>query len=223
MNVENGRSYVGITTRTDPFARWGEHIRKARTKSGQVLQRAIASYGDASFRFEVIASAISDNSLAELERILIAQHRTLTRQGGYNCRPGGEMGFPPDDDARMRISEKAKCRWQDPDYRSRSTAAIAASRTQEFKEKAAIKQAAVWRDPKYRAARTNEDSAVTAARVRADWTDPVKRAARIEAIRIGKRKGGAEQRAKLSAAVRAGKQRARQRYAVSQGQLSLLF
>lgn len=89
-NTVDGRAYIGIT-KANVKLRWLNHFNKAlREKPDTYLARAILKHGKSAFRCEVIASALSEIDLVELEIILISQEGTYYKNGGYNLTIGGE-------------------------------------------------------------------------------------------------------------------------------------
>ena len=106
-NIENNKSYVGITTRNIE-RRWYEH-KYVPNSCGQLLAKAIKKYGENAFVIEHIASAIGGtDNLKELEKQLIDQCGTMV-PNGYNLTAGGDgvFGFRHTDKAKKEMS-KAK-------------------------------------------------------------------------------------------------------------------
>jgi len=84
-NKASGKSYVGATM---TFAvRWTRHRSELRHgKHPNVhLQRAWSLYGEAAFEFRVLCLC-SVGDLGDREAVLIAQHKALNWQNGYNHR-----------------------------------------------------------------------------------------------------------------------------------------
>jgi group I intron endonuclease len=86
-NKQNGKSYVGITTRKIA-RRWYEHC-YASNSCGQLLNKAINKYGIDAFEIQVVASAKTIPDLKELEKQLIVQYQTKV-PNGYNLTDGGD-------------------------------------------------------------------------------------------------------------------------------------
>jgi group I intron endonuclease len=90
-NIVNGKQYIGATAQP-ARKRWIRHVwgsrNLERSKSCRGLCEAIAEFGPDSFEISTIASARSRADLHELERIIIAQYKTLYPDG-YNLHPGG--------------------------------------------------------------------------------------------------------------------------------------
>jgi hypothetical protein len=89
-NTQNGKSYIGITTRT-VSRRWYEHC-FVKNSCGQLLNKAINKYGKDSFIIETIASAKTLKDLKEIEKQLIDQNQTKVPHG-YNLTNGGDGLF----------------------------------------------------------------------------------------------------------------------------------
>jgi group I intron endonuclease len=86
-NKQNGKSYVGITTRKIA-RRWYEHCNVGNS-CGQLLNKAINKYGIDAFEIQVVASAKTISDLKELEKQLIVQYKTKV-PNGYNLTDGGD-------------------------------------------------------------------------------------------------------------------------------------
>jgi len=86
-NKQNGKSYVGITTRKIA-RRWYEHCYVGNS-CGQLLNKAINKYGIDAFEIQVVASAKTIVDLKELEKQLIVQYQTKV-PNGYNLTDGGD-------------------------------------------------------------------------------------------------------------------------------------
>lgn len=94
-NTQNGKSYIGITTRT-VSRRWYEHCNVANS-CGKLLAKAINKYGEQAFEIMPIASAKTLENLKEVEKDLIVQFGTKV-PNGYNLTDGGDgvFGFKHD-------------------------------------------------------------------------------------------------------------------------------
>ncbi len=92
--------YVGVTTRS-VMKRWSEHILKSN--GCEALARGFRKHGIEAFTLEHVASAVSDESLNDLERLLISQYGTNSKRG-YNLTSGGQRGFVINDEVRAKIS-----------------------------------------------------------------------------------------------------------------------
>ena len=96
-NNLNGKQYIGKTTKLNPYDRWKEHIRNAKSKEGTVayssihtmpIIRAINKYGSDNFKFRVLEECTDDN-VDEREKHYIAEYNTCDGTG-YNCTYGGD-------------------------------------------------------------------------------------------------------------------------------------
>jgi group I intron endonuclease len=98
-NSLTGKQYVGLTKR--PVSdRWKQHVRVAKNGAKTYFHRAIVKYGERAFFVEHVASAISLDALADLERQVILQVNPA-----YNQTNGGEitLGRKYDDATKERI------------------------------------------------------------------------------------------------------------------------
>jgi group I intron endonuclease len=101
--LENGKSYVGITTRTLE-KRKRQHLKTAR--GGRVASpfyRAINKYGPDSFAWEILEKVLFVDSLLALERYYIKKFKTLSPDG-YNLTSGGDGTFNPSAETRKKMS-----------------------------------------------------------------------------------------------------------------------
>ena len=91
-NLVNGKVYIGQTkNRVEDRKR--DHILAAHKGVKSPLCAAIRKYGEENFKFEVIATAASEQELNDLEVILIAEHKSYIRDpgsNGYNQTRGGK-------------------------------------------------------------------------------------------------------------------------------------
>jgi group I intron endonuclease len=83
-NKVNGKQYVGLT-RLGVAVRIKHHLYKCRT-SKTYFHRALVKYGIENFEVVEYASSVSDSTLADLERLVIAQLAPK-----YNQTNGGEV------------------------------------------------------------------------------------------------------------------------------------
>ena len=132
-NTENGKKYVGITTKS-VAVRWRQHLRRVAASSRHALHCAIAKYGEESFRIEAVAEAASLDALKALEVAEIARLGTLG-DGGYNMTAGGDgaagyrhseaerearrqrrLGARHTDDAKSKIREAHRGKRLSPDH-----------------------------------------------------------------------------------------------------------
>lgn len=88
-NRITGECYVGITERS-LRARWGQHVTEAVSGKGRLLHQKMREFGILNFSFEHIASARTRSDLHQLEKVLVAQFRSV--EDGYNQTRGGAAG-----------------------------------------------------------------------------------------------------------------------------------
>lgn len=107
-NRENGKSYIGITSRTAEV-RWEEHLSRARCGMRRSrLYDAIRKYGDSAFDLEVVAAADSEDEARTLECHYINEFDTY--ESGYNCNFGGAgfLKFPAHIIEKISAAQKGK-------------------------------------------------------------------------------------------------------------------
>jgi group I intron endonuclease len=125
-NRATGAAYIGITA-SSAAERFAAHWKASKREDG-ALYRAFRKYGKAAFSVEVIALAESSDRLCEMERELIAAHRTHVRDGGYNMTGGGEGSPDICDETRKRMQAAAAQRMADPDIRAKIAASLTGRR-----------------------------------------------------------------------------------------------
>jgi group I intron endonuclease len=103
-NKQNGKAYVGITTRKIA-RRWYEHCYVGNS-CGQLLNKAINKYGIDAFEIQVVASAKTIPDLKELEKQLIVQYQTKV-PNGYNLTDGGDglTGYRHTEEQKKRYGD----------------------------------------------------------------------------------------------------------------------
>ena len=84
----NAKVYIGLT-RKYVSDRWYQHKKAAASGASSALYQAIRNHGADMFYIEHIACAVSDESLSELESLLIKQYGSYGSLG-YNMSLGGE-------------------------------------------------------------------------------------------------------------------------------------
>lgn len=189
-----------MTAKTVAF-RFRQHVRTAADGITCALYRAFKRYGVDAFSVECIVCARSKEEGIEIERLMIKQHRTLTRQHGYNMTAGGEgqSGVAPNAATREKLRIATTRRMADPaerekvgaawrgkkrspeDRKKKSEAAKRAWANKEIREKQLFAMRASARTPR-RLEHAMNSLAACAAGNKAAWADPVKRAARSAAI-----------------------------------------
>ena len=92
-NIINGKSYIGLTTRTLEERKAEHYYSAINQKDNFPFHKAIAKYGIQNFKWEIIEDNIFDKDiLAEKEKYWIKQYNTFS-QYGYNATPGGQTGI----------------------------------------------------------------------------------------------------------------------------------
>ena len=106
-NLENGKGYVGQTTRSVE-QRFNEHCKSV--SQCHALKNAIQKYGQECFSVETLwEGECSQEELDALEIHYIEQFNTI-HPHGYNLTYGG-MGGKFSDETKLLISEKSKQAW----------------------------------------------------------------------------------------------------------------
>ncbi len=91
----NGKGYVGITSRENPFDRFREHRSKAENGSGHLLHKAwaeITKITDVIVQFTLVVDAESRAQIFELEEAFVDTIGTIAPHG-LNVIPGGMKGI----------------------------------------------------------------------------------------------------------------------------------
>lgn len=100
----NGKVYIGITSKK-PEARWNNGRAYWQNKH---FTNAIKHYGWESFEHEILYSGLNKSKACELERKLIAEHKSNNCAFGYNLSSGGENpceGVKMSEDTKRKMSE----------------------------------------------------------------------------------------------------------------------
>ena len=110
-NLENGKKYIGQTTRSDLSERFREHCGNSTTSVCPKLRNAIKKYGKDCFSVEPlwISEVCNQQELDNKEIEMIEKYNTLN-PNGYNLTKGG-MGGRHSDETKILISEKSKQAW----------------------------------------------------------------------------------------------------------------
>ena len=114
----NGKRYVGCTTRVKPEYRWGKN---GEGYKDQLFGKAIRKYGWNNFQHEAW-ELTCESEMYYAEKYLIAYYHTTESEFGYNISSGGEkssLGCIRSEEYRKRISEAAKKKWTNPEYRKK--------------------------------------------------------------------------------------------------------
>jgi group I intron endonuclease len=118
-NTATGKSYVGKTAAGLP-KRKREHLACARllTEGSSIFHRALNSYGEDNFIWEILEFCSDHASLNDREVFHIANLKTC-HPFGYNMTAGsGSYGFARSEETKKKLSEKGKEQHQDPEYRA---------------------------------------------------------------------------------------------------------
>ena len=111
-NLKNQKIYIGWTI--NPRRRWAKHISDSKHKrDNYAIHRAIRKYKEINFRFELIASCLSEKDAQETEKLLIKQYNTYTGikgHNGYNMTEGGQgtVGSPRPKSKKWRREQSKK-------------------------------------------------------------------------------------------------------------------
>lgn len=111
-NLVNGKVYIGQTTGS-PKRRLNRHVSDARARrSNSPLQNAIMKYGVENFTFDVVICAFDRESTNLLEKFFIKEHKSNTKEFGYNLTDGGEGmdGYRHTEEAKRKLSLVGKDR-----------------------------------------------------------------------------------------------------------------
>lgn len=114
----SNKKYVGVTSQ-NTNERWKEHTQRARENRVGALYNAIRKYGVESFMKFTLFESDDWGILCEKEKELIIENNTMY-PNGYNLTSGGEgaPGMVVSEDARKRMSEGQKKRFQNPEQRA---------------------------------------------------------------------------------------------------------
>lgn len=184
-NLTTGEVYVG-QTKQRPDVRFYAHKIAAKNPK-TVFHNAVAEYGWDNFVFSVVASCFTREGLNATEKLLIAQYKPQ-----YNSTRGG-AGRPRSvsDSERRRLSEQAKKRWADPEWRKRTMETITKNASlgvyTESGRRGGLTGAGArgrWENhvPKPQSRKDR------AASIAASWLDPCVRDRRLAGLRAANRK-----------------------------------
>jgi group I intron endonuclease len=132
-NTVSKKVYVGQTTKS-LMARWGQHVRAAKTHSPAPVHRAIRKHQAVAFKVEILEQCPDQNILNQAEARWIAFYQSDRLISGYNCTSGGDVAYTFTTDAKKRISvtqrrrladpcvrqamsDLSRAQWQDPSFR----------------------------------------------------------------------------------------------------------
>ena len=113
----NGKVYVGLTCHCDDIEekRFGHNGYKYNKQP--LVYRAIQKYGWDNIQHEIIAKYVSRESAVNIEKDLIALHKSNERDHGYNISPGGEDGSYHSEESRKKMSEQRRGKKKSEEHR----------------------------------------------------------------------------------------------------------
>lgn len=123
-NTVNNKAYIGVTTQSNPNARWSDH--KSHNKQGNgcpFLMKAFKKYGEGAFKFEVLIICF-DEDVFRFESDYIKRYNSLS-PNGYNVAEGGKtnqtfLGKTHSEETRKILSEKSKIHNANQEVRERA-------------------------------------------------------------------------------------------------------
>lgn len=103
INKENGKKYVGITSKNKPEHRWNSG---RGYNENPHFAAAISKYGWDGFEHVILYANLPEEPAKQLEKKLIRDWRTQDRAYGYNATTGGDgtPGFYPSEETRRKLS-----------------------------------------------------------------------------------------------------------------------
>ncbi len=108
LNKHNGKSYIGITSRTAK-KRWQEHLSRARlgVRDNRICA-AIRKYGEDAFDLQSLIQADTEEAVRSFETQFIKKYDTY--KNGYNCNLGGAgfLVFPEEIRKKIGAAQKGK-------------------------------------------------------------------------------------------------------------------
>lgn len=111
----NEKVYIGITG-VKPKQRW----KRGKSYQNNVyFSRAVKKYGWDNIEHIILENELDKETAEQKEKDLIAQWKSNDIEHGYNITSGGECIGKHSDRTKRQISEKAKERYKNPEYRKR--------------------------------------------------------------------------------------------------------
>jgi group I intron endonuclease len=103
INKQNGKRYVGITSKPKPEHRWNSGRGYRENKH---FYQAIERYGWDGFDHIILYENLSEDQAKHMERALIQEWNTMDREFGYNMTLGGDgtPGYIPSEETRLKLS-----------------------------------------------------------------------------------------------------------------------
>jgi len=103
-NKVNSKVYIGQTI--NPNQRWNNHKYDAKNNPKYYLHKAINKYGVHNFDFDIILTCKTIEDSDYLEKILISQYKSTTRDFGYNLKKGGNCSEHHDETKKLLSEQK---------------------------------------------------------------------------------------------------------------------
>lgn len=117
VNKENGKKYVGITSR-GVSVRWKKGYGYSKNTK---IRRAFDKYGWENFEHNILYEDVNEETAKEIEKEYIEKYKTQDDEFGYNITSGGDgiCGLIHSDNTKKKISEYAKERRgsKNPNYK----------------------------------------------------------------------------------------------------------
>ena len=109
-NVENGKVYIGQTTKTlsERAGSNGSNYKESRRFYNDIIK-----YSWRSFKPEVLCVVDSEDKADEKERMYIEEYKSYDDDFGYNLEHGGINSFDVGDETKKIISDNARERYKD--------------------------------------------------------------------------------------------------------------
>jgi group I intron endonuclease len=121
-NKESGKVYIGKTSAGLTKRKQG-HIATAKClgKESSVFHRALNSYGEEAFEWEILLECSDHKHMAEQEECFI-KHFNCQTPNGYNMAAGGgSYGFQRSPETKELLSVKMKELHKNPEYTATSS------------------------------------------------------------------------------------------------------
>lgn len=161
--LPDGKTYVGITN-MEPEKRW---CNGRGYKKNKAFFSSIIYYGWANIKHIILYSNLSEEEASQKEADLIKKFHSDEIEFGFNVQTGGVRGFTHNAEARKKIAEASKIRWQNPEYRKKihESQVIAQSKEDVRKKKSEYAKERYHNDKEYR------EKLIESARLR--MNDPI--------------------------------------------------
>lgn len=140
-NQITNKKYIGQTKRKLSI-RWDQH--KHVSSFCRYLKHSIQKYGSKNFKIEEIFCCFNKEDALYMESYFIDYYKTLSPNGYNLIKPG--IITELSEDTRNRLSTAAEKKWQLPEYRDKTIAAIKASWTDDKKSAHSEKHTLFWKE-----------------------------------------------------------------------------